>query len=277
MNPIHKPNRIDALFSGLKEKEAKALVGFVSAGDPDLARSLELLAAMCGAGLDILELGVPFSDPTADGPVIQRASARALKNGATLARTLEMARILRRRTDIPIILFSYYNPVFLYGPEPFYRDALAAGVDGVLIVDLPYEESDELTCCREGDALALIRLVAPTTSRDRAKKIVEHASGFLYMVSMTGVTGSAGLDARSVLDQVADLRSLTNIPLCIGFGINDPDQARRLAPHVDGVVVGSAFERTIEENVNSPDLVRRLTQQVRDFKAALRVPGSHED
>jgi tryptophan synthase alpha chain len=254
----------------LKEAGAKALVGFASAGDPDLPTSLEILAAMCEAGLDVLELGIPFSDPTADGPVIQRASARALKGGASLVKALDITARLRKLTDIPLILFSYYNPVFVYGAEPFYRDALAAGADGVLIVDLPHEESRELTdCWNDADAFALIRLVAPTTPKDRMKKIAGHASGFLYLVSKTGVTGSAGLDTASVRSHVADLRAVTDLPLCVGFGINDPDQARMLAPYVDGVVVGSAFERTIEENLTSPDLAQRLAQQVRHYKAAL--------
>jgi tryptophan synthase alpha chain len=267
---MNRQNRIDIRFSELKKAEAKALVGFVSAGDPDLSTSPELLAAMCGAGLDILELGIPFSDPTADGPVIQRASARALKAGATLAKAIDMTARLRKRTDIPIILFSYYNPVFVYGAGRFYRDALAAGADGVLIVDLPHEESRELTDCWGDDGeFALIRLVAPTTPKDRMKKIAEHASGFLYLVSKAGVTGSAGLDTASVRSRVAGLRSVTNLPLCVGFGINDPDQARGLAPYVDGVVVGSAFERTIEENLRSSGLTTRLAEQVRNYKAAL--------
>lgn len=266
-------NRIDVRFADLKKKKEKALVGFVEAGDPSPSASLELLTAMCRAGLDILELGIPFSDPTADGPVIQRASARALKNGASLAKALEMTATLRTRTDIPIILFSYYNPVFAYGSRSFHRDAVTAGADGVLVVDLPHEESREMTdCWGGGDEFALIRLVAPTTPKDRMRKIAEHASGFLYLVSKTGVTGSAGLDVGAVRDHVAALRGVTGLPLCVGFGISDPADAGFLAPYVDGVVIGSAFERTIEENLNDPDLVKRLVEQVRNYKAAMRVP-----
>jgi len=183
-------NRIDVRFAELKKKKEKALLGFVSAGDPSLSTSLELLTAMCHAGLDLLELGIPFSDPTADGPVIQRASVRALKNGATLAKAIEMTGTLRKRTDIPIILFSYYNPIFAYGIESFYRDSVAAGADGMLVVDLPHEESRELMDgWRGSDEFALIRLVAPTTPPERMKKIAENASGFLYLISKTGVTG----------------------------------------------------------------------------------------
>jgi tryptophan synthase alpha chain len=268
-------NRIDVRFGDLKKKKETALVGFISAGDPSLSASLELLTAMCHAGLDILELGIPFSDPTADGPIIQRASARALKNGVSLAKAIEMTAIIRKRTDIPIILFSYYNPIFAYGLESFYRDSIAAGADGMLVVDLPYEESRELTDCSEGgDKFALIRLVAPTTLPKRKKQIAEHASGFLYLISKTGVTGSAGLEVGTVHDQVADLRAVTELPICVGFGIANPAEARALAPYVDGVAIGSAFERTIEENLTGPDLVQRLEEQVRSYKAAMRISPS---
>lgn len=263
-------NRIDTCFAELKKRNEKALVGFVASSDPTPSASLDLVTAMCDAGLDILELGVPFSDPTADGPVIQRAASRALKQGATLARAIEMTGELRRNTDIPIILFSYYNPIFSYGAESFYRDARAAGADGVLVVDLPPEESRELTgCWDDADDFALIRLVAPTTPRDRMKKIAENASGFLYLVSKTGVTGSSGLDVRSVRDNVTVLRGFTSLPICVGFGINSPADARLLAPSVDGVVIGSAFERAIEEHMDDPGLVNRLAEQVRKYKAAL--------
>ena len=269
-------NRIDQTFAGLRRKREKALVGFITAGDPSPSASLEILEAMCRAGLDILELGIPFSDPTADGPVIQRASARALKSGASLAGALRMVKALRRATDIPIILFSYYNPIFAYGLAPFHRDAVAAGADGVLVVDLPPEESRETTDCWGGNGgFALIRLVAPTTPPDRMWRIAEQASGFLYLVSKTGVTGSAGLDVTAVRDHVKTLRGLTYLPICVGFGVNTPADAGALAPHVDGVVVGSAFERTIEENLDRPDLVKRLEDQVRQYKTAMQVNARH--
>jgi tryptophan synthase alpha chain len=265
-------NRIEVRFTALKKKKEKALVGFISAGDPSLSASLELLTAMCQAGLDILELGVPFSDPTADGPVIQRASARALKNGASLAKVIEMAATIRRKTDIPIILFSYYNPIFAYGLGSFYRDSIAAGVDGILVVDLPHEESRELTdFLKDGDEFALIRLVAPTTPPERMKQIAEHASGFLYLISKTGVTGSPGLDVESVQEQIVNLRAVTKLPICVGFGITSPAEAGALVRSVDGVVIGSAFERTIEENLTGADLGQRLGEQVRSYKAAMRI------
>ena len=264
-------NRIAQRFAELRKKREKALVGFFVAGDPSSSVSLEILMAMCHAGLDILELGVPFSDPTADGPVIQRAAARALKKDMSLTGVLAMTASVRKITDIPIILFSYYNPVFVYGSRAFFRDAVAAGSDGVLLVDLPPEESRELTDCWDRDkTFPLIRLVAPTTPQDRMQKIADDATGFLYLVSKTGVTGSSGLDIDSVREHVADLRRVTDLPICVGFGIRSPSDAGLLAPHVDGVVIGSAFERIIEENLNSPDLVKRLTEEVRKYKAAMQ-------
>lgn len=263
-------NRIETQFAELKKSNEKALVGFVASGDPTPSVSLELITAMCHAGIDILELGVPFSDPTADGPVIQRAASRSLKQGTSIARAIEMTNTLRKSTDIPIILFSYYNPIFSYGVESFYRDSRAAGADGALIVDLPHEESRELTdCWDEGDTFALIRLVAPTTPKNRMRTIAENASGFLYLVSKTGVTGSAGLDVQSVRNRATDLRDVTNLPICVGFGINSPADAKVLAPYVDGIVIGSAFERTIEEHLNDPGLIKRLEEQVRNYKTAL--------
>lgn len=265
-------NRLDKGFAELKKRGEKALVGFVLSGDPSPSRSLELLAAMCDAGLDVLELGVPFSDPTADGPVIQRGASRALKNGANLARAIEMTAELRQRTEVPIILFSYYNPIFSYGADAFYRDARAAGADGVLVVDLPFEESRELTdrWKEAKEKFPLIRLVAPTTTPERMQTIARHSSGFLYLISKAGVTGGGGLDPEDIRRRAATLRSVTKLPICTGFGISTPADAALLAPYVDGVVIGSAFEQTIEEYLESPDLVRRLTEQVRDFKDALK-------
>lgn len=266
-------NRIATRFESLKKKNEKGLVGFVVAGDPTPQDSLELLTAMCGAGLDILELGIPFSDPTADGPVIQRAATRALKGGASLAGAMEMTAALRQRSDIPIILFSYYNPIFVYGGEAFLRDATKAGADGVLVVDLPPEESTELTDHMQGsDGFALIRLVAPTTPAERMKRIAADGSGFLYLISKAGVTGSGGLDATVVGERVASLRAVTKLPICVGFGIADPAVAAALALSVDGVVIGSAFERTIEENLGAPDLAKRLEDQVRMYRAAMSAP-----
>ncbi len=263
-------NRIQKTFDALKEKGEKALVGFVTAGDPDLKTSFELVSAMCDAGLDILELGIPFSDPTADGPVIQRSSARALKARTTVHAVLDMLKKLREKSEIPIILFSYYNPIHAYGPERFYQDACKAGADGVLVVDLPPEESDELTCFFKGDDFSIIRLVAPTTSETRMTSIAQSASGFLYLVSKTGVTGSDGLDTTDIGALCATLKSVSDLPVCVGFGISTPDDVKAIARFADGVVIGSAFERTVEEHLGDPGLIRLLADQVQGYKKATR-------
>jgi tryptophan synthase alpha chain len=266
-------NRIEEKFADLKARGESALVGFVTAGDPDPVRSFEILEAMCGAGIDILELGIPFSDPTADGPVIQRSSARALKSGIDMTRILEMTERLRGRTAIPIILFSYYNPILAYGTERFNRDAMAAGADGALVVDLPPEESPELTAGWDFSRFSLIRLIAPTTPASRMKTIAEDAAGFLYMVSKTGVTGSAGLDTASVKRHVAALREATDLPVCVGFGVSTAEDVAALSRTAEGVVIGSAFERLIEENLDRPDLPGQVAEQTRRYKAATRRDG----
>lgn len=263
-------NRIDATFDRLKQKGEKALVGFVTAGDPDPDTSLKIVDAMCRAGVDLLELGIPFSDPTADGPVIQRSSARALKSGTSLETVFAMSRRLRERHGVPLVLFSYYNPLLQCGPEAFYRQAVAAGVDGILVVDLPPEESAEFTGLWPGRDLHLIRLIAPTTPLRRMRHIAEAGSGFLYLVSKTGVTGSDGLDTGEVAEKTAALRAATTLPICVGFGISTPSDVAAVAAVADGVVIGSAFERTIENHLTQPDLVERIAEQVDACKAATR-------
>jgi tryptophan synthase alpha chain len=243
----------------------------VTAGDPDRERSLAVIEAMCKAGMDILELGVPFSDPTADGPVIQQASMRALAAGMNLAGVLEMTAKVRTFSDIPIILFSYYNPIHRLGAETFYRRAVAAGADGLLLVDLPPEESRELTDCWPGDELALIRLLAPTTPDDRMTAIGTGAQGFLYLVSKTGVTGSDGLALDMVAHNVARVRRASSLPVCVGFGISTADDVAAIAAEADGVVIGSAFERSIAANLDNPHLAEVLGEQAAAYKAATRI------
>lgn len=261
-------NRIDTTFTTLKKKGESALVGFVTAGDPDYARSLEIIKAMCAGGLDVLELGIPFSDPTADGPIIQRSSARSLQNGTGPESVMAMTRELRAVTDVPIILFSYYNPILAYGPAVFYKHAVAAGADGLLVVDLPPEESHEMTGLWPGDALALIRLVAPTTPAERRAYIARAARGFLYLVSKTGVTGSDGLDLAAVGASTAALKSISSLPVCVGFGISTPEDVAAIAANADGVVIGSAFEKIIEENLEKPDLAAIMCRSIQQLKAA---------
>lgn len=262
--------RIQQTFDRLRQNSEKALVGFVTAGDPDFETSHKIIGAMCDSGMDILELGVPFSDPTADGPVIQRSSARALKNGISLSVVLEIAGAIRNRTDIPIIIFSYYNPILAYGRERFYQHARSAGADGVLVVDLPLEESGELTGVFTHDDFSMIHLVAPTTPSGRMADIAAAASGFLYLVSKTGVTGSDGLDTSEIQGQMTRLRAVTDLPVCVGFGISTADDVAAVAPMADGIVIGSAFERMIEENINSADLADRIGTQTAAYKAATK-------
>lgn len=263
-------NRIESKFQELKRKDEKALVGFVTAGDPDVDRSLEIISAMCAAGLDILELGIPFSDPTADGPAIQRSSARALARQVSLPQVLDMTRRLREKTTIPIILFGYYNPILQYGGDKFCADARAAGADGVLVVDLPPEESAELTNGQPEADFPLIRLIAPTTPTERMHRIAGAAHGFLYLISKTGVTGSDGLDAEAIAARAASVKAVTDLPVCVGFGISTAEDVRAIAAAADGVVIGSAFERLIEDNLTQPNLAGLVADQVRAYKQATR-------
>jgi tryptophan synthase alpha chain len=262
-------SKIKETFDTIRHKGQKALVGFVTAGDPTMSESLEIIREMCRCGLDILELGVPFSDPTADGPVIQRSSARAIDAGVNITSVLEMVRLIRGFSRIPIVLFSYYNPILAYGTERFYHDSIRSGADGVLVVDLPPEESDELTGVW-GEGLDLIRLVAPTTPPARMAQIAAKASGFIYLVSMTGVTGSGGLDQNNIAAVAEDLRESSNgLPICIGFGISTPEQAARMSGIADGIVIGSAFERIIESNLSGKDSAKRVGELVHALKQSI--------
>jgi tryptophan synthase alpha chain len=263
-------SRIQTKFESLEKNHEKALVGFVTAGDPDVEISLQIIAAMSENGIDILELGVPFSDPTADGPIIQRSSARALKNKVSLKTVLEMIPEIRKKTDIPVVIFSYYNPILSYGIDRFHLDAVAAGADGALVVDLPPEESDELTSDWSGADFPLIRLLAPTTPKDRMAQIASSASGFLYLVSKTGVTGSDGLDSSEICTLMDVLRSVTNLPVCVGFGISTVEHVADVASMADGVVIGSAFERLIEENIDQSDLPKMVGKRTAEYKAATK-------
>jgi tryptophan synthase alpha chain len=262
-------SRIEETFKRLRAKGEKALVGFITAGDPNPWLSLEIARQMCRSGLDLLELGVPFSDPTADGPVIQRSSARAIGAGANMKSVIEMVRRIREFSSIPLVIFSYYNPILAYGAEDFYRDTVAAGADGTLVVDLPPEESDELTGLW-GNGLDFIRLVAPTTPPGRMAEIAAKASGFIYLVSMTGITGSGGLNREEIAGVASDLRnSCRGLPICIGFGISTPEDAAKVAEFADGVVVGSAFERLIESNLEDGNIAGRIGEYVARLKNAI--------
>ncbi len=261
-------NRIERVFQRVKEESTSALVGFITAGDPDYDKSLEVIKGMFDSGVDILELGIAFSDPTADGQAIQRSSQRALANGISLSKSLEMIRELRKDYDQPIIIFSYYNPIYYYDIEKFYKDTVAAGADGTLIVDLPPEERQEIAG-KFGPDLALIRLIAPTTPDDRVSFILEDASGFAYVISKTGITGTGEINTDAVGEHIAKLRQICKIPLCVGFGISTPEQAAAVAGYAEGVVIGSAFERIIEDNLDNPKMVDIMKERVSSIKAAM--------
>ncbi len=258
-------SRIAAKFAELKRKEGKALITFITAGDPDLAVTEKLVPVLERAGADILELGVPFSDPMADGPTIQKASERALSGGATLSKILAMVKSVRKISQIPIILMGYYNPIFHYGPERFTVDAAAAGVDGVLVVDLPPEEAGTFRNSAAGQGLDVIFLLAPTSDDERMGKVAEYGSGFVYYVSVTGVTGARKSVEASVFEQVRKIKERIDLPVAVGFGISDPLQAGQVSAAADGVVVGSALVKLFEE-ASGEELQRRLTTLV----AALR-------
>ena len=262
-------NHLTTTFNHLKQQRRRALVGYLTAGDPDYETSLAILRGAMAAGLDVLELGVPFSDPTADGPVIQEASARALKSGMTLARVLDLARQVRSGSDVPIVLFSYYNPLLHYGLDRLVVDAAAAGVDGFLVVDLPPEEAGELRAAIGERDLPLIRLVAPTTSPDRLRMIAQDAGGFLYLITRTGVTGTGGLEYETVRNHATSVKALTSLPVCLGFGISTATDVRRLAGLADGLVVGSALVRIVAEHAADGTAADRVSAKVRELRKAL--------
>lgn len=243
--------RIAARFAALKEKKQSGLITFITAGDPDLDTCAKLLAGLPKAGADIIELGMPFSDPMADGPAIQAANLRALKKGIKLRKVLELVRNFRRQDqDTPLILMGYYNPIYIYGVEKFLRDAKEAGVDGLIIVDLPPEEDSEICLPAIQHGLNFIRLVTPTTDAKRLPAILKNAGGFLYYVSVTGITGGKVAQADPVQKAIAELRKHTALPVAVGFGITAPEQARAMAQVADAIVVGSAIVTRIAANLD---------------------------
>jgi tryptophan synthase alpha chain len=261
------PNRIDDCFARLRCEKRKGFIPYICAGDPALKTTVELSLALEEAGADILELGVPFSDPLADGIVNQLAAQRALAAGATVRGVLDCVREIRQHSEIPLVLYTYLNPIFQFGLEDFYRAAEKAGVDGLLILDLPPEEDLGAVA---GD-LFHIRLVAPTTPRERITDIVKGARGFLYYVSREGVTGARETVATSLPEQVKQLRKLSDLPIAVGFGISSPEQAREVAQHADAVVVGSAIVREIGAHGAKPDLIQRVVSIAKPLIEAIRA------
>ncbi len=249
--------RIDARFQALKSQGRAGLVTFVSAGDPDHETCLALLKGLPGAGADLIELGMPFTDPMADGPAIQASSLRALKAGAGMKRTLELARAFRATdADTPLILMGYYNPVYAYGVERFLADAKAAGVDGLIVVDLPPEEDQELCLPAVKAGLSFVRLATPTTDERRLPAVLANTTGFVYYVSVAGVTGAGSATDEAIAGAVARLKAQTDLPIAVGFGINTPQAAASVARVADAAVVGSAIVRRIEANLTEEGIAR---------------------
>lgn len=254
-------NRITRTFAALKAKGHQALIGYLTAGDPDLKTSERRMRAALQHGVDILEIGVPFSDPTADGPTIQAAGQRALAAGTNLADILTLVKRLRRTTEAPLVLFSYVNPLLSYGYARLCKDAAAAGADALLVVDLPFEETGELRRHLQRHRLPLIPLIAPTTPRERMQHVLTDADGFVYYILVKGVTGARATLAPRFARHLAQVRTCTNLPIAVGFGISSGAQARAAARHADAVVVGSALVQAARENRLIP-LVRALARAV---------------
>jgi tryptophan synthase alpha chain len=259
--------RIDTRFAELKKQGRAAFVTYVMAGDPDPATSLEIVKALPKAGSDVIELGIPFTDPMADGPSIQAAGLRALKNGMTLKKTLELVRGFRKDDDVtPLVLMGYYNPIYIYGVDKFLADAKTSGVDGLIIVDLPPEEDDELCIPALKAGLNFIRLATPTTDDKRLPAVLANTSGFVYYVSIAGITGAAAADANAVGEAVARIKRHTELPICVGFGIRTPEAARAIAEKADGSVVGTALVDALK---NSLDAEGRATAKTVNAVAEL--------
>jgi tryptophan synthase alpha chain len=263
-------NRIEEKFAALKKQGRAALIAFVAAGDPDLPTTLDILRSLERGGADLIELGVPFSDPMADGPTIQRASERALEKGATLPRILRLVREFRRESELPLILFGYYNPFLRFGLKRFTAEAKAAGVDGVLCVDLPPEESGELKRWTEAAGLDAIFLLAPTSDSGRIKLVARHGRGFIYYVSVTGVTGARRRFENHLRAQVARVRRRTSLPVGVGFGISTPAQAAWIASFADAAVVGSALINVMEGAGSKREKAARAGHFVARLKRAMK-------
>jgi tryptophan synthase alpha chain len=261
-------SRLDETFTRLRARGERALVVYFTAGDPSLPDTHRLIVEAARQGADVVELGVPFSDPLADGPVIQRAAMRALAAGTTLPRILETVAGLRAEVEVPLVLFTYYNPVLAFGLDAFARAAVGAGVDGVMVVDLPPEEAGPLAKAAENAGLDLVHLVAPTSTPARVRLIARRSRGFIYVVSLTGVTGERQELPPGLAAQIRTLRLVTTKPVCVGFGISTPDHVAAVGRLADGAIVGSAIVRLVEERAGSPTLV----DDVGKFIAALKAP-----
>lgn len=263
-------NRIDDTFARLQADGKKAFVAYVTAGDPDMDRSLEIIRGLADAGCDILELGMPFSDPLADGIVNQMAADRALKAGANTHKVLDLVRRFRESHQTPIVLYAYLNPIISYGWDEFYADAAEAGVDGILPLDLPPDEAALHPEMASTHGLHSIHLIAPTTPAERVKLLAESGTGFLYALSRTGVTGSHGAPSDTIGATVDRIRKHATVPVCVGFGINTPEQAAQVAAHCDGIIVGSAIVKQIEAHADDPEVSAKVAAFVAPLIQAIR-------
>jgi tryptophan synthase alpha chain len=254
--------RIDQKFADLKQQNRAALVTFVTAGDPDFDTSFNIIAGLPAAGADIIELGMPFTDPMADGPAIQAAGLRALAAGQTMKKTLKLVKAFRAHDkSTPVVLMGYYNPIYIYGVPDFLQDARNAGVDGLIIVDLPPEEDDELCLPAIDHGMNFIRLATPTTDDARAPAVFKNTSGFVYYVSVLGITGTKAPDLKNVKANVQRLKKHTQLPICVGFGVKTADQARKIAEDADGVVVGSALVSAVANSLDKEGHATSMTAQ----------------
>lgn len=263
-------NRIDQKFQELKSKKQKAFIAYITAGDPSLQLTEELVLAFEKAGVDIIELGIPFSDPMADGTTIQAASQRALNNGMTLAKIFDLVKRLRVKTEIPIALMGYYNPIFSYGDENFIKRCKEIGIDGLIIPDLPPEEAKILCDAAKRADIGTVFFIAPTTTDDRLKANTKASTGFVYYVSLAGVTGTKQAVASDVVKQIKRAKQYTDKPICAGFGITDANQAKAIATYADGIIVGSAIIKKIQEHVGHKDCVEKVSQFVTSLVKAIR-------
>lgn len=262
-------NRIDQKFQDLKARKKTAFIPFITAGDPDLKTTEELALAFEGAGADILELGVPFSDPIADGPTIQASSQRALKNKVNLEQILALVERIRAKSQMPIALMTYYNPVFHFGLEKFCRFAKAAGVDGLIVPDLPPEEAEDLIAEAKKQDLSTVFFAAPTTPKTRLPLIIKAATGFIYYVSLTGVTGARQDLPPDVIKNVRQIKQLTDKPVCVGFGISTPQQVKEIGGVADGVIVASAIINKMQEYSGQQDYIDCLSKYVQSLSSQL--------
>ncbi|MBI5198946.1 MAG: tryptophan synthase subunit alpha [Nitrospirae bacterium] len=263
-------NRIEKRFKKLNTQNRKALIPYIMAGDPDIKTTEELILEIERSGGDLIELGVPFTDPLADGPVIQKAHYRALKNKVTLRNVLDFVKRIREKTTIPLVLMTYYNPIFKYGDEDFIKDAVTSGVDGVIIPDLPFEEAKDFIKTSKMNGLDTIFLLAPTSTPERISMITNASRGFIYYVSITGITGAKIEGIDQIKNSLEKIREVTDKPIAVGFGISTAVEAKKISEWADGIIIGSAIVRVIEENLGSPSIVNKVGEFVKTLSEGIK-------